>query len=230
MEILVVSSHCRPGDFDTVESNGHEYHIAVCSDGVAVIAAPPAERIFIDWILPEESGLELCRRLKAHAPTAASHITLVLETDDFESRRMAIRAGADDYMVGPLCPDKLRAKVAGDHSGRISPNVCLTRGPLRLEEAAQRVTYRDCIVRLMPNEFRLLRFLMACPNRVVSRQEIIAALGKGDQSISERTVDVWIGRLRRALRSAGAKRELRTVRNVGYVLDPAAEDEPATAH
>ena len=74
-------------------------------------------------------------------------------------------------------------------------------------------------VDLMPNEFRLLRFLVEHPGRVFTRSQLIAALGKHDAPVDERTVDVWIGRLRRALRSSGAGDMLRTVRSVGYVLD-----------
>ena len=73
----------------------------------------------------------------------------------------------------------------------------------------------------MPNEFRLLRFLVEHPGRVFTRQQLIQALGKHDAPIDERTVDVWVGRLRRALVNHGVAHELRTVRSLGYVLDPA---------
>lgn len=92
-------------------------------------------------------------------------------------------------------------------------------GEITIDLAAYQARWRGKPLVLMPNEFRLLRFFVEHPGRVFTRGQIIAALGKQDPPIDQRTVDVWIGRLRRQLRAAGADCSLRTVRSLGYVLD-----------
>jgi two-component system phosphate regulon response regulator PhoB len=161
---------------------------------------------FADWVLPDISGLEICRQLRCAPLTAQAHITMVLEEDDFEARRRALRAGADDYMVGPVSRTTVLDRV-------------LTLGDLTIDLSAFQANWRGVPVVLMPNEFRLLRFFVEHPRRVFTRAQLIAALGKQDPPVDERTVDVWVGRLRRALRAAGAGAPLRTVRSLGYVLD-----------
>lgn len=176
---------------------------------------------FVDWVLPEISGLEICRRLRCDPLTAQAHITMMLEEDDQDARRRALRAGADDYMVGPATRTALLDRVLSarphDHDGAPARNLAL--GELSIDLAAFQARWRGKAIPLMPNEFRLLRYLVEHPGRVFTRGQLIAALGKQDHPVDERTVDVWIGRLRRALRTAGAGDPLRTVRSLGYVLD-----------
>ena len=175
---------------------------------------------FVDWLLPDLSGLELCRRLRCDAQTEAAHITMVLEDDDADAKRRALRAGADDYIIGPIdraaVLDRVLTVRLVDRDG---PGRTLRLGELSLDLAALQARWKDKPVGLMPNEFRLLRYLMEQPGQVFSRAQLIAALGKQEQPIDERTVDAWVSRLRRALREAGAGTPLRTVRSLGYVLD-----------
>ncbi len=175
---------------------------------------------FVDWLLPELSGLELCRRLRCDAQTEAAHITLVLEEDEAETRRRALRAGADDYIMGPIDRAAVLDRVLSVQlPAREAPARALRLRELSLDLTALQARWRDKPVPLMPNELRLLRYLMEQPGHVFSRTQLIAALGKNDQPIDERTVDAWVSRLRRALREAGAGYPLRTVRSLGYVLD-----------
>ncbi|MET1755310.1 response regulator transcription factor [Novosphingobium sp. RD2P27] len=176
---------------------------------------------FVEWVLPEMSGLELCRRLRCDPETAAAHITMVLEEDDQEDRKRALRTGADDYIVGPLTRNALLDRILsgnltdpGEANGR---RVAL--GDLVIDIPAFQARWRGKGIALMPNEFRLLRYFVEHPGRVFTRAQLIAALGKQEPAIDERTVDVWIGRLRRALKAAGAGNPLRTVRSLGYVFD-----------
>lgn len=177
--------------------------------------------IFIDWVLPEMSGLELCRRLRADVLTAQAHITMVLQEDDHEDRKRALRTGADDYLVGPLTRAALLDRVLGarpgDHDSASFRAVA--RGELVVDVTAFQARFKGRPIPLMPNELRLLRYFIEHPGRVFTRAHLIAALGKQEPAVDERTVDVWIGRLRRALKSAGAGNPLRTVRSLGYVLD-----------
>lgn len=175
---------------------------------------------FIGWVLPELSGLELCRRLRCDAQTESVHITMVLEEDDAEAKRRALRAGADDYIIGPLDRAAVLDRVLSVQlPERDSQARALRLGELSLDLTALQARWRDKAIPLMPNELRLLRYLMEQPGQVFSRTQLIAALGKKEQPIDERTVDAWVSRLRRALREAGAGQPLRTVRSLGYVLD-----------
>lgn len=176
---------------------------------------------FIDWLMPDLAGLEMCRRLRADARTSEAHITMVLEQDDLEDRRRALKAGADDYVVGPLSRTMVLDRVLALQSRRSDPVSArqIVHGALVINLAALQARWADQPIALRPNEFRLLRFFAENPNRVLSRAELIAGLGKDAAPIDERTVDVWIGRLRRALRQAQAGNPLRTVRSLGYVFD-----------
>lgn len=175
---------------------------------------------FIDWLLPELSGLELCRRLRCDRQTEAAHITMVLEEDDPDAKRRALRAGADDYIVGPLARAAVLDRVLSVQlPERDAAARALRLGELALDLTAMQVRWQGKPVPLMPNELRLLRYLMEQPGQVFSRAQLIAALGKQEQPVDERTVDAWVSRLRRALRDAGAGQPLRTVRSLGYVLD-----------
>lgn len=176
---------------------------------------------FIDWVLPDISGLELCRRLRCNPLTAQAHITMVLSEDDQDARHRALRAWADDYIVAPLTRSAILDRIlATDTPAHESPSTrMLNLGELVVDVAAFQARWRDKPIPLRPNEFRLLRYMIENPGRVFTRTQLIAALGKNETPIDERTVDVWIGRLRRALRAAGVGDQLRTVHMLGYVLD-----------
>ena len=179
--------------------------------------------VFVDWVLPQMSGLELCRRLRADPITAQAHVTMVLEEDNLEDRKRALRMGADDYMVGPLTRTALLDRVLGanlaDQEG--AGIKLVSQGELTVDVAAFQARWQGKPIQLMPNELRLLRYFIEHPGRVFTRGQLISALGKQEPPVDERTVDVWIGRLRRALKAAGAGNPLRTVRSLGYVFDAA---------
>ena len=177
---------------------------------------------FIDWLLPDMPGIEACRRLRCDPLTAQAHVTMILDEDDSDARRRALRAGADNYILGPLGRAAILDRILATRHDWASDGgevQSLASGDLAIEVAAFQARWRDKPIALMPNEFRLLRFFVEHPGRVFTRSQLIAALGKQDPAIDERTVDVWIGRLRRALRAAGAGEPLRTVRSLGYVFD-----------
>ena len=176
---------------------------------------------FVDWVMDDLAGLEMCRRLRADPRTADAHVTMVLEEDDAEDRRRALRAGADDYVVGPLTRTAvldrvlaLQARGAERHATQR-----FEAGALTIDMAALQARWAGQPIPLRPNEFRLLRFFAENPNRVLTREDLIGGLGKREPPIDERTVDVWIGRLRRAIKAAGGGNPLRTVRSMGYVFD-----------
>lgn len=180
---------------------------------------------FVDWVMDDLAGLEMCRRLRADSRTSDAHVTIVLEEDDAEDRRRALKAGADDYIVGPLdrtiVLDRVMALQSrhGENSADRLASRVFEVGELTIDMAALQARWSGEPIALRPNEFRLLRFFAENPNRVLSRDDLISGLGKREPPIDERTVDVWIGRLRRAIKAAGGGNPLRTVRSMGYVFD-----------
>ena len=176
---------------------------------------------FIDWVMDDLAGLEMCRRLRADARTADAHITMVLENDDADDRRRALRAGADDYVVGPLTRTAVLDRVLALQARGVERHATqrFEVGALSIDMAALQARWNGEPIPLRPNEFRLLRFFAENPNRVLTREDLISGLGKREPPIDERTVDVWIGRLRRAIKAAGGGNPLRTVRSMGYVFD-----------
>jgi two-component system phosphate regulon response regulator PhoB len=176
---------------------------------------------FVDWVMPDLAGLEMCRRLRADPRTAEAHVTMVLEEDDAEDRRRALRAGADDYVIGPLTRTAVLDRVLALQSRGSERHATqkFQLGALTIDMAALQARWAGEPITLRPNEFRLLRFLAENPNKVLTREDLIAGLGKREPPIDERTVDVWIGRLRRAIKAAGGGNPLRTVRSLGYVFD-----------
>lgn len=195
--------------------------VLVTDDGSSLGSASGQVWCFVDWLLPAISGLELCRRLRDNPVTAAAHITLLIEDDDMDTRRRALRAGADDYLVGPLGAARLieRMRHARGSAQASGDPERLALGDITLDLAAHQMRHRGRPVFLRPNEFQLMAHFIANPDRVYSRASLIDRIGKVAMGIDERTVDVWIGRLRRSLAAHGVPDPLRTVRTLGYVLD-----------
>ena len=177
--------------------------------------------IFVDWVLPELSGLEMCRRLRADSRLNEAHITMVLERDHLEDRRRALQAGADDYIMGPIREDAIRDRVlALCAEGRPqNRQQMIEAGDFSIDLAAHLARYCHQPIRVRPNQFRLLKHFMENPNRVLSRDELADALRQDGPPVNPRTVDKWIGRLREALDAVGAGKKLRTVHFEGYALD-----------
>ncbi|MBC2666592.1 winged helix-turn-helix domain-containing protein [Novosphingobium flavum] len=202
--------------------------VVVAADASSASALPAngSTFAFIDWLLPDLSGLELCRMLRNNAATRAAHLTMVLESHDAEVRRRALTAGADDYIVGPLSAEVLIGRIdAAGHASALpdAPRGAggsrLRHGELVIDLAAFQVRFQGRLIALRPSELRLLAHFVEFPDQVFTRENLIRRLSREGETIDERTVDVWIGRLRRALRAQGVPDPLRTVRSLGYVLD-----------
>lgn len=197
--------------------------VAFVAFGSTIPALDPGGHVwcFVDFILPEMSGLEMCKRLRADPVTHKAIITMLFDNADRELLMRALQAGADDYIVGHLSADEVlrrvehpvQSLVAGDGVEKIE------LGDVLVEPQAYRVKYRGQRVDLAPNEFQLLLHFAQSPDRVFSREDLIRLSGKPLDEIESRTVDVWIGRLRRAFKKAGAPEVIRTVRPIGYVFE-----------
>lgn len=194
-------------------------NVAVMGDKLPTPSEGPAW-YFIDGLSDQASGFELCRRLRRSAVTSGSYLTLIIDTNDHTARSRAMAVGADDYILGPLTPSLLIARLLqyagapGKHLERIDPH-----WGLKIDPKAHQARSHGRLIPLHPNELRMLQIFLENPNRLLGRGKIIELLGKRNDITDQRTVDVWVGRLRRRLEVAGAKGLLRTVRSMGYVFD-----------
>jgi two-component system phosphate regulon response regulator PhoB len=182
------------------------------------IADRVPDLILLDWMLPGTSGIELARSLKRDQATRAIPIIVLTARGEEEDKVRGFEVGADDYVTKPFSPRELVARVKAVLR-RASPEGEEERveiGSLLLDTASHRVTARGEPVHLGPTEFRLLRFFMTHPERVYSRGQLLDWVWGGNVYIEERTVDVHIRRLRKALEPFACDGMLQTVRGAGY--------------
>ncbi len=187
---------------------------------LALTEAPP-DLLLLDWMLPGVSGLELCRRLRARPATKDMPIIMLTARGEEAERVRGLSVGADDYVVKPFSVPELLARVRA-LLRRASPGKVadiLSAGDLELDRDMRRVRRAGRDIHLGPTEFRLLEFLMEKPGRVFSRSHLLDRVWGQDSEIDERTVDVHVGRLRKALSRAREKDPIRTVRGAGYAFD-----------
>jgi two-component system phosphate regulon response regulator PhoB len=177
--------------------------------------------IVLDWMLPGLSGIELCRRLRARPETKNLPIIMLTARGEESERVRGLAAGADDYIVKPFSVPELVARV-GALLRRVKPERIadvLTLGDIELDRQKKRVSRAGRDVDLGPTEYRLLEFFMERPGRVFSREQLLDGVWGSEVYIDERTVDVHVGRLRKALNRGRAVDPIRTVRGAGYALD-----------
>src|SRR6266850_1086653 len=177
--------------------------------------------IVLDWMLPGLSGIEICRRLRARPDTKALPIIMLTARGEESERVRGLTTGADDYIVKPFSLPELMARVSALLRRAAPERVAdvLSFGDIEIDREKKRVTRAGCPVDLGPTEFRLLEFLMERPGRVFSRQQLLDGVWGSDIYIDERTVDVHVGRLRKALNRGREADPIRTVRGSGYALD-----------
>jgi two-component system phosphate regulon response regulator PhoB len=176
--------------------------------------------LLLDWMLPGQSGLALARGLRGEARTRELPIIMVTARGDEADRVAGLEAWVDDYVTKPFSPRELKARIKAVLRRRAPEHAqeTLVVGPLTLDPATHRVTADGAQLQLGPTEFRLLRFLMARPERVHSRAQLLDQVWGDHVYIEERTVDVHIRRLRLALGPSGCARMIETVRGGGYRL------------
>jgi two-component system phosphate regulon response regulator PhoB len=177
--------------------------------------------IVLDWMLPGLSGIELCRRLRAQAATAKLPIIMLTARGEESDRVRGLATGADDYIVKPFSVPELLARVSA-LLRRVKPervSAVLSAGDIALDRERKRVLRGGNAMELGPTEFRLLEFLMQQPGRVFSREQLLDGVWGNEVYIDERTVDVHVGRLRKALSAGDADDPIRTVRGSGYSFD-----------
>ncbi len=177
--------------------------------------------VILDWMLPGVSGIELCRRLRSRPETRQLPIVMLTARGEESERVRGLSTGADDYVVKPFSVPELLARVAA-LLRRASPERVadvLGFGDIAIDREKKRVTRGGRPIDLGPTEYRLLEFLMERPGRVFSREQLLDGVWGSDIYIDERTVDVHVGRLRKALNRGDETDPIRTVRGSGYALD-----------
>ena len=200
------------------------YEVAVAADGeeaLTLVSERLPDIIVLDWMLPKISGIEVCRRLRQRAESRNVPIIMLTARGEESDRIRGLDTGADDYIVKPFAMSELSARIRAVLR-RIRPGLAEDRvhiGDLVIDRVAHRVKRAGKEIHLGPTEFRLLDYLMQHPGRVFSREQLLDAVWGRDVYVEQRTVDVHIRRLRKAINGDGLPDLIRTVRSAGYALD-----------
>ena len=200
-----------------LEAEGYDVEVIARGDEADIrLQERVPDLLVLDWMLPGVSGLELCRRLRMRPQTER------LTARGEESERVrGLSTGADDYVVKPFSTPELMARVKA-MLRRVRPSAIsslLKCGDVELDRETYRVHRRSREVRLGPTEFKLLEFFMSSPGRVFSRSQLLDGVWGHDIYVDERTVDVHVGRLRKALNLSNMPDVIRTVRGAGYAME-----------
>ncbi len=200
------------------------FTVSVSADGDEALMAVDEEKpdlVLMDWMLPNVSGIELCRQLRTRNETREIPVIMLTARGEEEDRVRGLDVGADDYVTKPFSMSELVARMRAVLR-RTAPALAgdvATFSDIVLDRQLRRVHRGTREVRLGPTEFRLLDTLMQRPGRVFSREQLLDRVWGQDVYVELRTVDVHIGRLRKALNRRGERDPIRTVRSSGYALD-----------
>jgi two-component system phosphate regulon response regulator PhoB len=200
------------------------YVVRICTNGddaLTALAEEVPDLAILDWMLPGVSGIEICRQIRARAETRDMPVIMITARGEEEDRVRGLDTGADDYMTKPLSMAELTARIKAVLRRRRPALAGDTAsfGDITLDREVKRVHRDGREVRLGPTEFRLLDCLLQRPGRVFSREQLLDIVWGRDVYVEARTVDVHVGRLRKALNRRGERDPIRTVRAAGYALD-----------
>ena len=177
--------------------------------------------VLLDWVLPGLSGIELCRRLRRSPATKTLPVIILTARSDEMDKVCGLEMGADDYVTKPFSVNELLARAAGLLRRRDARLIAdtLRVGDIELNRDAMLVLRQGTSVHLGPTDYRLLEFFMLSPGRVFTRRQLLNGVWGGEVYIDERSVDVHIGRLRKALLQGWQSDPIRTVRGAGYSFE-----------
>ncbi len=205
-----------------LEKEGYGVRIAIDGeDALVQVDERLPDLIVLDWMLPKISGIEVCRRLRGRAETRNVPIVILTARGEESDRIRGLDTGADDYVIKPFSMTELTARLRAVLR-RIRPGLAEDRvhhGDIVVDRVAHRVKRAGREIHLGPTEFRLLDYLIQHPGRVFSREQLLDSVWGSDVYVEARTVDVHIGRLRKALNRDEDVDPIRTVRSAGYSLD-----------
>ena len=226
MEPLILIVEDEPPLVEVIKYNFESagFRTTVASDGnEALFQAEELlpELIILDWMLPERSGIEVCRELRKRKSTKATPIIMLTARSEEIDKVKGLENGADDYIVKPFSPKELiarsRALLRRTKPGFVENK--LYYADLEMDLEAHRISRNGNAIHLGPTEYRLLNVLLERPTRVYSREQLFDRVWGHDIYVEERTVDVHIRRLRKVLNGNDGQNLIRTVRGDGYSLD-----------
>jgi two-component system phosphate regulon response regulator PhoB len=196
-----------------------------CRGAREQVANRRPDLVLIDWMLPDMSGLELTRALKRDRETEELPVIMLTARGEEADKVAGLEGGADDYVTKPFSPRELLARINAvlRRSGVTATDDSIEFEGLRLDLAGHRVTAGEATVPLGPTEYRMLEFFMTHPERVYSRDQLLDRVWGGNVYVEERTIDVHIRRLRKALEGFGYDHFVQTVRGAGYRFSSRAE-------
>ena len=205
-----------------LEAEGYQVEVVSRGDEAELrLQESPPDLLVLDWMLPAVSGIELCRRLRMRPETERLPVIMLTARGEESDRVRGLSTGADDYLVKPFSTPEFLARVRA-LLRRAKPEMLsgtLTVGDIVLDRETHRVHRARREVKLGPTEFRLLEFLMQNPGRVFSRGQLLDNVWGETIYIDERTVDVHIGRLRKAVNIGNMPDVIRTIRGAGYAIE-----------
>ncbi len=223
--ILLMEDEDALGELVRYNLEKEGYRVVVAQDGdegLLQIDEQLPDLVLLDWMMPGVSGIEVCRRLRAQPQTRNLPIIMLTARGEETDRIRGLDTGADDYLTKPFSMIELMARIRAVLR-RIRPGLADDRvghGDILIDRVSHRVKRGEKDVHLGPTEYRLLDYFMQHPGRVFSREQLLDAVWGSDVYVEARTVDVHVGRLRKALDVPGALGDpIRTVRSAGYSLD-----------
>jgi two-component system, OmpR family, phosphate regulon response regulator PhoB len=217
--VELVSYNLEREGFDVIRTGDGEEALVLAQE-------EKPDLVILDWMIANLSGIEVCRRLRRAPATANIPIVMLTARAEEADRIRGLETGADDYVTKPFSPRELVARLRA-LLRRLRPALSggnLEHAGIVMDTAAHRVVRDGRTIQLGPTEFRLLRHFLEHPSRVFSREQLLDAVWGRDVYVEQRTVDVHIRRLRKAVNTTDTGEELpdiiRTVRSAGYSLDP----------
>jgi two-component system phosphate regulon response regulator PhoB len=209
----VIAYNLEAEGFDVVQAGDGE-------EAMLMVEEEAPDIVILDWMMPKLSGIEVCRRLKMRAETQKLPVIMLSARGEEVDRVRGLETGADDYVIKPFSVMELMARVRVQLR-RVRPaslGEVLAWDDIRVDTETYRVYRGEKVVKLGPTEFRLLSTLIEKPGRVLSREQLLDRVWGRDIYVDTRTVDVHVGRLRKALCQFGHEDPIRTVRGAGYSL------------
>lgn len=221
--VLVVEDEPAQREILSYNLQSEGFEVILAKDGedaLLCVSETPPDVILLDWMLPIISGIEVCRQLKSRSKTNMIPIIMLSARSEDVDKVRGLDTGADDYLSKPYSVAELIARVRAQlrRSRPSTVGQLLTFQDLSVDTEKHVVTLAGGDIKLGPTEYRLLCTLIEKPGRVWTRETLLDRVWGRDMDIDTRTVDVHVGRLRKALKSAGAPDPIRTVRGTGYAL------------
>ncbi|TDQ59075.1 two-component system phosphate regulon response regulator PhoB [Mesocricetibacter intestinalis] len=218
-KILVVEDERAIREMIVLFLQQHRYQVIESEDYQSALhkLAEKPQLILLDWMLPGRSGIHLIQYLKKQEETQSIPVIMLTARSAEDDCITCLNAGADDYISKPFSPKVLLARIeAVLRRSYALPNDLIDIDGLVLDRQAQRVSYQQCQIELSATEYKLLQFFMTHPEKVYSREKLLDSIWGDDIYVEDRTVDVYIRRLRKSLEPYGFEQYIQTVRGSGY--------------